>query len=729
MKKRGLQFKLILSVNLIIIIILAMSALIHARYLKQNYLRALQERSEALAQYISIDITQNQRYVLNIQDMLETETFRCIQLFEANQTNNVTHVAIVNSSFEIVAHNDKQLLKTSITSPILRNAFEAHTPQLVLEQNIYHTLIPILMGNPAEYIATIDVGFPKEMIEAENRTMLMNTLRLFIISLLLAFVGISLFARRVLLLPLSRLMKASEELAAGKLVSVPGASKTGDEIVMLAANFNHISEYFRHVSDVAAHVSDGILDAQVQVRSEFDIMGNAAHKMVKYLNNIAAAATKIAEGDLTEIIDIRSPEDTLGRVFFSMTEGLRMLVRQIRISAEQIMHTGHTITSLTGHDIKIVQHVESSVDQMVSTMTQMGASIEEVSHNMETLSSSAEETSASATQMTASIRQIAKDASELTNETDQTILALKGAVETLRKIVEHTDVSKTLSQTTMQDAQEGQTAVEQVMNGMTTIQHTVTMAVESINGFAKRSEDIGTILGVIKNITEQTTLLALNASIIAAQAGSHGRGFAVVADEIKSLADGVGKSTKDIAAIVRKLQNDTQEVARTIYEGAANVQEGMRQTEQARQTLQKISSSAERSSAVVTQIAETLHGMLQESRDITRSMKRVSAMTNDIKRATKEQETTTMQINIAIEQINEMSSQIHRATTEQTNGVHHLLTMSRDITGLIEQNRESSQHIAATVRDLTQQGDLLAEAVGRFKLNETETFKLNDDAE
>lgn len=724
MNKRGLQFKLILWVNLIIIVVLGTSALVHVRYLKQNYLHALQERSEALAQYVSIDITQNQRYVLNIQDMLETETFRCIQLFEANKENNITHVGIVNPSLEIVAHNDKQLLKTPI-SPALRSAFEARTRQLALEQEIYHTLIPIFMGKPEEYVATIDVGFSKKMIDAESGTMLMNTFRLFIVSLLVAFVGISLFARRVLLLPLNRLMLASEELAAGKPVSVPGAAKTGDEIVMLAANFNHVSEYFQHVSDVATHVSDGILDTQVQVRSESDMMGNAVRKMVRYLNNIAAAADKIADGNLTEMIEIRSPEDTLGRVFSSMTEGLRTLARQIRISAEEIRHTGQTITSFTVHDIEIVQHVESSVDQMVSTMTQMGASIEEVSNNMETLSSSAEETSASATQMTASIRQIAKDASELTAETDQTIHALKGAVETLRKIVEHTDASKALSQATMQDAQEGQTAVEQVMNGMATIQHTVAMAVESINGFAKRSEDIGTILGVIKNITEQTSLLALNASIIAAQAGSHGRGFAVVADEIKSLADGVGRSTKDIATIVRKLQNDTQEVVRTIHEGAANVNEGMQQTQQARQTLQKIISSAERSSAVVTQIAETLHGMLKESRDITHSMKRVSARTNDIKRATKEQETATSQINIAIEQINDMSSQIHRAAAEQTNGVHHLLDMSRDITCLIEQNRKSSQRIAATVRDLTQQGDLLLEAVGRFKLNEAEKFELD----
>ncbi len=76
---------------------------------------------------------------------------------------------------------------------------------------------------------------------------------------------------------------------------------------------------------------------------------------------------------------------------------------------------------------------------------------------------------------------------------------------------------------------------------------------------------------MIQGIIEQTSLLALNASIIAAQAGSQERGFAVVADEIKNLADGVRSSTKDIGTIVTTLETETQQVVHNIYDGAEKV--------------------------------------------------------------------------------------------------------------------------------------------------------------
>ncbi|MCP4403056.1 MAG: hypothetical protein GY801_37840 [bacterium] len=81
--------------------------------------------------------------------------------------------------------------------------------------------------------------------------------------------------------------------------------------------------------------------------------------------------------------------------------------------------------------------------------------------------------------------------------------------------------------------------------------------------FEARSQEIDTVLEVIREITDQTSLLALNALIISAQAGVHGRGFAVVAEEIRNLAQGVGASTKSIASIVTTLQQETAEVAHT----------------------------------------------------------------------------------------------------------------------------------------------------------------------
>jgi methyl-accepting chemotaxis protein len=234
--------------------------------------------------------------------------------------------------------------------------------------------------------------------------------------------------------------------------------------------------------------------------------------------------------------------------------------------------------------------------------------------------------------------------------------------------------------------------------------------------FEQRSQDIDQILDVIQNITDQTSLLALNASIIAAQAGAHGRGFAVVADEIKNLADGVGTSTKNIATIVKMLQQETSQVVQTIHAGAEDVQQGMERTRQARETLQKIITSAQNSSALVTTIADTLYGLMDKGRAVSESMERVNIMTKDITAATNEQEASTQQINQSITHINEMASQIQRATTEQSVGVGQVLHMMNRVTALVTQNLDSSQQITDTTQVLSSQADLLLHSVDRFTL-------------
>lgn len=517
--------------------------------------------------------------------------------------------------------------------------------------------------------------------------------------------------------PINRVSRVAQQVSEGDVSEIPESIRTGrDEIGILVHAIQRVVVYFREMADVAAKIATGDLSHKILPRSHRDKLGQAFQDMSAYLSEMASVATTIAGGDLTVHIPLHSETDVFGQVIQAMTEGLRALIVQIRTSADQIAATEKTIASFAAHDISIVKEVSTSVDSTMSTLQETGASVEEVAHNMDALSSSVAETSASVSQMTSSITHIAKDTNELTHQTQETIAYLRKTVISLEKVVEQTDVSKQLSQDTIQEALAGQEAVEQVTSSMETIQHTITMAVESITQFAQRSRDIDTILDVIREITDQTSLLALNASIIAAQAGAHGRGFAVVADEIKTLAVGVGTSTKDIATIVQTLQQDTRRVVQTIHEGAEDVKQGMERTQQARGTLEKIIASAQRSSKVVTDIASTLHELMTASRTVSTAMERVNTMTDDITTATSEQEASTKQINQAIEHINAMTSQIQHATAEQLRGVQHVLEAMKKVTTLTDQNLESSQHITTTTKELSLQADLLLQSVDRFKL-------------
>jgi methyl-accepting chemotaxis protein len=675
--KMSLRKKILFSVGLIIVVVLGSSTIVYIQNLQRDYKEAINFRSEALAQSIVENILSrvpkfaagtSQPDPAEINAVLQTSVLQCAKIYELNKEKGVAFIAVINAFGIIVAHNDSEQWGTSVESQILQTSLQRHDQLTVLDSTIYHTLVP-LFTEDGQYLGTIDIGSPKAIVETKIQTLIRQTVVLFVLLLLIAFFAVSVFVHLVLIKPIRQLVTFGQQLAEGELIHQIPFQERDDEVATLSRAFKNISLYLHDVASMAAQIADGVIAGDVRIRSPRDVLGHTMDGMLNYLKYIASIATNVSEGDLTESIQVRSGTDAFGRVIQAMTEGLRGLIIQIRTSAEQISVTEETISSLAARDIAIVQDVHASAETMKSTLQEMSVSVEEVANNMTTLSSSVEMTSASVSQVTSSIAHIAAHTTELTQQTQETIAYLEKAVQSLEEVVKSTDVSKQLSQDTIQDALAGQEAVEQVTNSMEKIQDTITTAVESITQFAHRSQDIDTILDVIREITEQTSLLALNASIIAAQAGAHGRGFAVVADEIRNLASGVGTSTKDIAAIVQTLQHDTNTVVQTIHEGAADVKQGMERTQQARETLQKIISSARRSSHVVTESANTLHELMTANRTVSNAMERVYTMTGDITASTTQQEASTRLINEAIEQINDMASQIQRSTAEQLQGV------------------------------------------------------------
>lgn len=715
---KSLRSRLLISVGFIIFVVLGISTLMHINDLKHDYLMALEARSEAMVQGLMNDImTQyNPKYVSAI-GAFSGLSLQCQQLYESNNEKGVVSVAIINPEGIIVAHNDRQLKETPSSLPQFQNLLKQSKIQTLLIGEFYHTVIP-LVTKDQHVLGAIEIVVTEELFEQKVHQVLIHAVLLFLIFLAAALTLMFILVTMLLSRPVHQLVSIGEEFARGTFIALPPDVNKQDEIGRIGRVFHQISEYLQEISTTASHIATGTFIDNVRIRSQQDALGRAFRDMVAYLRHAAEVMSQISEGNLTVGVQIRSAADAFGQVITAMTENLRSLIARIRNTSRQIADTGEQIRNLASHDIEIAKNVTHSVENMIATMNEMAASVEEVTHSTEVLSSSVEETSASVSQMSSSIRQIAENATALTDQTHNTIASLHQTVTSLGEVVRQVDTSKQLSQETSQDAAEGQQAVELVISSMETIHDTVTTAVKAITQFSERSQDIDTMLAVIRNITEQTSLLALNASIIAAQAGAHGRGFAVVADEIKSLANGVGASTKEIAAVVQTLKRDTANVVQTIHEGAASVEQGMMHTQQARATLQKILESAQHSSNVVTDIATTLHALMSTSEEVAMAMAKVDIMTNDITRATNEQKTTTSQIDQAISHINDMAAQIHIATSEQLRGIHQVLDLAGELMTVILKNQESSSQITNTAEALSRQADELLHSVDRFRLQE-----------
>ena len=717
----NLRAKILFTVGVTLFIVLGTNTLVHIRDLKQDYLASIKWRSEALAQgilnQVNIYETQREHGITSIQNLFESLFFHSLHLYNLYKEKDVTHVALIDEYGRIVTHNDRAFVGTSLENAKLLRHIQRREQAVVLDGNTYHTLVPVYVAGDV-YVGSIDIGVPKTIVDDKIRRVLVHAVFLFVLFLIASLVAVSLFIHLLITRPVKYLIALGNRLSEGRLIYSFCSSGRNDEIGALGVVFSQISMYFQNIAEIASRIATGVLADEVNMRSAQDVLGNAVQEMLHSLRNIATVMTNIAEGDLTETIRPRSEADAFGKVIQTMTEGLQTLIRQIRSSAEQISATGTTISSLAASDIHLVQNVNTSMKEMMQTMLTTGNSVEDVALNMEILSSSVEETSASVAQMTSSISGIAHNTNALTDRTHVAIQSIDQAVKTVKEVVQSTEISKQLSQHAMEEALNGQQAVEKVMTGMETIRQTITTGVETINRFAQRSGEINTILDVIRDITDQTSLLALNASIIAAQAGSHGRSFAVVADEIKSLADGVKTSTKDIATILSTLQKDTTQVVRTIHEGAEDVEQGMQQTRQARTTLEQIIKSAQRSSSLVTDIAEALDGLMDVTYNVTNAMEDVTSMTDDIRLATNEQTSSTHQINKAIEHVNEMTSHIQQAATDQLSGVHQMLNAANHVNSLIQKNLDSTQQIVKTTEILSSESEALLNSVDRFKLSD-----------
>lgn len=516
--------------------------------------------------------------------------------------------------------------------------------------------------------------------------------------------------------PLLDLSRSAAQLANGDISCGIREIQHRDEIGDLSQAFMRLIAYFREMAATATQISQGHVDLEIQPRSEKDVFGNQFQQMILYLKNIADMANHVAHGDLRQQIVMRSEQDQLGSVFIQMQKGLSALITEIRSGAGYISSVSQQIFGTAVENSQALEKIGTAAEVTSSAMREVSASAEEVRMNTEQLSSSVEQTSASINQMIASISHIAENSRKLSKLSGTTSATVAQIVASLEKVAQQTEHSKALSATTTNDATSGQNAVEQMIEKMQAISQITRSIAEIILELEQRSTDIGRILDVIDEVADQTSMLSLNASIIAAQAGVHGRGFAVVANEIKELAQRVGTSTNEIAKIIKSVQRDSSGAVSAIARGQQEVDSGVVVAQQAGEALEKIRQSAQNSSQVAAEIAVLVRQQTTASTRIAESINDVANMSAEITRATHEQETNSTQLFDVVENMHALAMQVFRATQEQQQSTRHVTEFMEDVIALVEQNVPTVRELAQTADELTDQAENLTHQVERFMI-------------
>lgn len=312
------------------------------------------------------------------------------------------------------------------------------------------------------------------------------------------------------------------------------------------------------------------------------------------------------EGDLTNRLNEDGQDEIsrLSRYFNNFTEKMRQSLQDVADNTSQVLEHSEAVAGASDTTQSLIQNQNDITAQVATAMEEMTSQIKEVSDN----ASSAE--------------QAANDARNNTSEGKQ--------------IISHT------------------------INQMQSLSTNIDDVSQVVASLASESDNIGSVLDVIRGIAEQTNLLALNAAIEAARAGEQGRGFAVVADEVRTLANRTEQSTNEIQQMIQKLQAGAQEAV-----SAVKVSQDI--------SLQSVDQTAKADESL-------------------------------------------SEIDRLMEVISDMNTQIARATEQQSHAADEVNLRINDLAGMTDESLATTQQLSETSQQLKVSSNGMSEVVGRFKI-------------
>lgn len=479
------------------------------------------------------------------------------------------------------------------------------------------------------------------------------------------------------------------------------------------------------------------------------IMGLLATRhFVKRIGLIAMALDDGAEGDLTVKVADESGDElgSLGNVFNVMVEKLAEMVGKVNNSTVELTRISNNLSETSKQVVNAAQLQSDGINNTSSAMTQinasikgvgqgvdglslsaaessssileMAASVEEVALNVETLAQSVEEVSSSIVEMATSIKQVGTSVVSLMEVSTSTASSVMEMDSSIRQVEKNAIDTSAISEEVRKDAEMGREAVEATITGINEIKRSSRITSEVINTLSDRANDIGAILSVIDEVAEQTNLLALNAAIIAAQAGEHGKGFAVVADEIKELAERTTASTREIAQVIRGVQDETRRAVDAINQAEKSITDGELLSQRSGQALQKIVGGVKKATARVDEIARATVEQAKGSQMIRDAMEHVSEMVGQIAKATREQGQGGELIMGAVEKMKGLTTQVRASTREQSKVGNFIARSTENITGMIQQIKRAcdeqtrgSEQVVVAVEDIQQSTSINLEAI------------------
>ena len=451
-----------------------------------------------------------------------------------------------------------------------------------------------------------------------------------------------------------------------------------------------ISSPIAAMAKTAFELSLGHIDQEVthKGKDEVGILANSFREMIDYQKSMAVTAEHMAEGDFTVDVQPKDEGDTLGNAFVNMTGNLRRALSQVMENAGQLDLASEELT-------RAAAQAEQATSQIATT-------IQQVARGTTMQSESVSKTAGSVEQMGRAIDGVARGAQDQASAITTASTITGQLTRAIEQVAENTRLSTNSSSETARTARVSTAIVEETVQGMQSIKAKVGASAQKVEEMGKRSAQIGMILETIEDIASQTNLLALNAAIEAARAGEHGKGFAVVADEVRKLAERSANATREIADLIKGIQQTVSEAVSAMEEGSLEVEKGVEKGSQAGEALESILTAVENVAKQTEQAANAMDEMNKSANELVNAMDSVSAVVEENTAATEEMAAGSQEVTHAIENIASVSEENSAAIEE--------------VSASTEEMSAQVEEVTASAQALSEMAQLLKNAVSQFKV-------------
>jgi len=360
--------------------------------------------------------------------------------------------------------------------------------------------------------------------------------------------------------------------------------------------------------------------------------------------------------------------DTLLPHYQNMTEGVYFLSERARAGLSAAEESQAIISDMEQRFRQVMektsQLAEHTQDE-AALSRELAASLEEMAEAMDVSTAKFLETTSTVEEMAASIREVAYQAIEVGRSVESVSQDLDTIGETFERIREEADNGVKASQAVREDAELGLTAAKNSMTEMEKIEDESRKASRAMDQLSIHTQEVETVIEVIRELVSDTELLAFNAAIIAAQAGDEGKGFSVVADEIRDLADRTSTSAGEIHTTIQTIGLETRKVLSAVTATAERIDEGKHAFESAENALRKIAKSAKKSADCNFEISRLTDKEGGRARNQLDEAGHTLRAVQQIARAMKEQEEGVFRIQSGVEEMKAAADRVAKGMEEQ----------------------------------------------------------------